>query len=136
MSLNRCFRAGDDRVNEHLGLAAIHTLWLREHNRLARELSLVNPHWSDEILLQETRRIVIAEIQHITYKEFLPVVLGESIVSAYDLKPQSSGFYTDYDINANPGVLNGVAAACLWFFASLMPKSIPFYDSVSLFMCL
>ncbi|ODN04056.1 Peroxidasin [Orchesella cincta] len=124
----RCFKAGDDRVNEHIGLAALHTMWLREHNRIARELSSVNPHWSDEVLFQEARRVVIAEIQHITYNEYLPVVLGQSIVADYGLKPKSSGFYTGYDINTNVGVLNAVGSAALWFFASLMPKTMPLYD--------
>ena len=45
-----CFQAGDDRVNEQPGLATVHTLWLREHNRVALELAAINPHWSDDRL--------------------------------------------------------------------------------------
>lgn len=53
-----CFRAGDSRVNEVLALIALHTLWLREHNRIAETLKLINDHWSPEIIYQETRKII------------------------------------------------------------------------------
>lgn len=69
--------AGDGRINQTPTLAVLHTLLLREHNRVADILSSLNPLWSDEKLYQETRKIVIAEIQHITYQEWLPLNFGK-----------------------------------------------------------
>jgi len=63
-------------VNEQPQLAVINTIWMREHNRIANILSNLNPTWSGETVFQETRRIVIAQLQHITYNEFLPTLLG------------------------------------------------------------
>ena len=70
---------GDSRANEQPGLTAFHTVWVREHNRLAKELSYLNPHWDDERLYQEARKINIAEMQHITYNEWYVLSLKNSI---------------------------------------------------------
>ena len=59
---------------------AMHTLWVREHNRIAKNLKLLRPYADDETLFQEARKIVIAELQHITYNEWLPVLFDESLV--------------------------------------------------------
>jgi len=44
---------------------------------VADALSQLNPSASDEWLFQEARRIVIAEMQHITYNEFLPIIFDD-----------------------------------------------------------
>lgn len=53
-----CFLAGDSRVSEIPPLSALHTLWLREHNRIAAGLKDLNGHWSREQVYQEARKIV------------------------------------------------------------------------------
>ena len=39
---------------------------MREHNRLARELRRINPHWDSETLYQEARKIqgAYAQVTH------------------------------------------------------------------------
>ena len=70
------FLAGDIRANEQIGLTAMHTLFVREHNKLCDDIRLIYPGAEAEQQYQLARKIVGAEIQVITYKEFLPALLG------------------------------------------------------------
>ena len=95
------FLAGDVRANEQIGLAATHTLFVREHNRLAEEIAAADPTLSDEEIYQAARKIVGAEIQAITYNEFLPLLLGEGALAAY----------SGYDNTVNASLSNEFSTA-------------------------
>ncbi|CAL8356561.1 unnamed protein product [Lota lota] len=104
-----CFQAGDSRANEHLGMIALHTVFLREHNRLVEKLYVLNPHWSPDTLYQEARKIMGAIHQILTWDHYLPRVLGESAIS--HLMPTYEGYNPDVD----PSVANVFAAAAFRF---------------------
>ncbi|XP_029697587.1 eosinophil peroxidase isoform X2 [Takifugu rubripes] len=104
-----CFQAGDSRANEHLGMIALHTLFLREHNRLVEELHLLNPHWSPDILYQEARKIMGAIHQILTWDHYLPRVLGEEAMVR--LMPP----YRGYNPNVDPSIANVFATAAFRF---------------------
>uniref|UniRef100_V9GWQ8 Peroxidasin n=1 Tax=Craspedacusta sowerbii TaxID=128124 RepID=V9GWQ8_CRASO len=108
-----CFLAGDHRVNEQLGLLAMHTLWMREHNRIARQLRRLNPHWQGEKIYQESRKIVGAEMQVITFNEWLPKVLGDHGMKLL-------GAYEGYDPNLDPSIFNAFATAAFRFGHTLI----------------
>lgn len=92
--------AGESRTNENLGLLGIQVLFMREHNRIATALSAVNPGWTDESLFQETRKIVIAIMQNIIYKEWLPLVIGQQYaINAGVLPIIGDGFFQGYNPN-------------------------------------
>ena len=66
-------------------LMAMHAIWVREHNRIANYLHVLNPYWNDEKLFQEARKIVAALMQHITYNEWLEVLFNETLVRPLSL---------------------------------------------------
>uniref|UniRef100_A0A8C3TFJ7 Peroxidasin like n=1 Tax=Chelydra serpentina TaxID=8475 RepID=A0A8C3TFJ7_CHESE len=108
-----CFLAGDHRVNEQLGLTAMHTLWFREHNRIARALLKMNPHWDGDTIYNEARKIVGAQMQHITYSHWLPKILGDHGI-------KMMGDYKGYNPNVNAGIINAFATAAFRFGHTLI----------------
>lgn len=112
------FVAGDLRVNEQTALAAIHTLFVREHNRLAVELQERHPDWDDERLYQEARRWVGAFLQSITFHEFLPALLGKEAI----------GPYRGYNPTLNPNILNEFSTAFFRVGHTMLTSEIPLLD--------
>lgn len=109
------FLAGDVRANEQIGLTAAHTLFAREHNRLVDELSaritagdallaaerdaaIGDPDngiaTQEDFIFEAARKIVGAQVQKITYTEFLPMLLGVDL----------TGTYAGYDETVDAGI--------------------------------
>ncbi|XP_054977322.1 thyroid peroxidase [Sorex araneus] len=104
-----CFLAGDGRATEVPSLAAVHTLWLREHNRLATALKALNSHWSADTVYQEARKLVGALHQIITMRDYLPKILGSQAIQ------QHIGPYEGYDSTVDPTVSNVFSTAAFRF---------------------
>ncbi|XP_060527405.1 peroxidase-like isoform X2 [Cylas formicarius] len=115
-----CYESGDPRVNFQPQLALMHTLWYREHNRVADELAALNAHWNDETLFQEARRVVVAEMQRITYAEWLPALLGSEASARI---ANSAG----YDAAVDGSVSNAFATAVMRSMKSLSDGAPKFY---------
>ena len=99
--LESLFVAGDVRANEQIGLTAMHTLFVREHNRLVDIVADQDPDLSSDEIYQLARKIVGAQNQAITFNEFLPVLLG----------PDAIGPYTGYDPSVDPTIASEFSAA-------------------------
>jgi hypothetical protein len=85
------FYAGDERAMEQVGLTVMHTLFMREPNYWAARVREAVPGLDDEGIYQRARAMVAAEMQCITYNEFLPVLLGEDALDPYE------GYQPDMD---------------------------------------
>ncbi|TMG57251.1 MAG: peroxidase [Chloroflexi bacterium] len=91
---NRAVVAGDVRANENIALTALHTLFAREHNRIVAALP---SYLTAEERFEIARRVVGAEIQYITYTQFLPAL-------GIQLEP-----YRGYQPSVNPALSNEFA---------------------------
>ncbi|XP_047998501.1 peroxidase-like isoform X2 [Leguminivora glycinivorella] len=116
-----CYLAGDIRMNQNPQLTVLQIVLLREHNRIADALAHLNPHWSDETIFQEARRINVAQYQHINYYEYLPIFLGhENMIKNKLIYPGVQGYVNDYNHNVDPSVLDEHATAAFRHFHTLI----------------
>lgn len=104
-----CFIAGDVRVDENIALTSLHTMFLREHNRLARQLKSLNPQWDSETLYQESRKIMGAYTQVFVFRDYLPHIVG------VDAMRRQLGRYPGYNPNVDPSIANVFATAAYRF---------------------
>ncbi len=104
------FVAGDVRANENPLLAAMHTVFVREHNLLCDEFAKKYPTWNDEQLYQHARKYVSGYIQAIVYEEWLPA-MGVHLppYEGYkpDVNPQLANLFTAAAFRMGHTLLNG-----------------------------
>jgi len=113
------FLAGDVRANEQIALTAMHTLFVREHNFWADVIRADVPDASGDQIYRVARAVVAAEIQCVTYREFLPIFLGSDALPPY----------TGYRGDVNPGISNEFATAAYRVGHSMLPASLARLDA-------
>ncbi|XP_050677729.1 chorion peroxidase-like [Leptidea sinapis] len=118
-NVSPCFDSGDNHANQILSLTALHTLFTREHNRIARALYKLNPHLDEEALFFETRRIVQAEFQNIVYKEWLPLLIGPKMMKMFKISTLD-GYSQVYDPSTNPSITAEFSGAAMRFGHSIV----------------
>jgi hypothetical protein len=117
---DQLYAAGDVRANENVELTAMQTLFVRNHNRIATELAGMDPKlfgfskWTDERLYQEARKINIAEAQIITYRAYLPDLLGGGSLTAY----------AGYNSNVDPSIATEFSTVAFRFGHSMLDNNI------------
>lgn len=116
----KCFVAADPRVHQNTMLTSMHTLFLREHNRIATALTKLNQYWNDERIYQETRKILTAMYQHIIYSELLPVLVSPEVAKLYELDPLVNRYFYQYNPNKYPNVANEFSTAAYRFGHTLV----------------
>ena len=119
------FHAGDVRANENPGLQSVHTVWVKEHNRIAEEIYKKFPDKTDEELFQEARKYLIAVWQHITYDEWLPMVIGEKAILDLGL---SNIKRSEYDPTQRPTIFQEFSTAAFRFGHGLIRSLIQMYE--------
>ncbi|MFT3909032.1 MAG: peroxidase family protein [Ferruginibacter sp.] len=107
---------GDIRGAEQPGLTSLHTLFVREHNRICDRL-YAQGYRKDEDIYQKARKEVGALIEAITYQEFLPA-LGISLSS-----------YHGYNSNVRPDVTNIFATAAYRIGHTMVADEVPLRDN-------
>lgn len=110
------FLAGDIRVTENDSLAAEHTVWVRNHNRIAHDLAEAHPDWTDDQIFQRARQINIAQFQNIVLNEWTPVLAGDPLP------------YQGYNPEESPEIADFFAIAALRVGHTLVNEEIQFID--------
>jgi hypothetical protein len=117
---SQLFAAGDRRANENVELMSLTTLFVRNHNRLAKFLATQNPAnygfsaWNDENLYQEARRLNIAQEEIITYTGYLPSIMGPNALPAY----------AGYNAGVNAGIATEFSTVGFRFGHSLLSSTV------------
>ena len=127
--LDAHFIAGDGRVNENIGLSAVHQVFHSEHNRLVADVErvltadgtalaewqLADGSWNGERIFQAAKFVNEMEYQHLVFEEFARKV-------APAINPFQPFAFTQTDLN--PAIYAEFAHAVYRFGHSMLTETI------------
>ena len=116
------FQAGDRRATEQPLLTVMHTLFVREHNRVCQKLSAIFPGRNEEFYYQKARSVVVAKWQHIVYNEYLPILVGPDLAAKVNVLRGT-------DPAGDPAIYNEFATAAYRMGHSMLKSFIRLLDN-------
>lgn len=112
------FLAGDHRANENPALVTMHTLFVREHNDICRELAQKFGNWKDQKLYQVARKINEAQFQFIVLNEYYPAMAGRRLRR-----------YKGYNANVNPSIIDTFSTAAFRVGHTMVGNKLTMYNT-------
>ena len=113
--------AGDLRANENVTLTSIHTVWSRNHNFHADNLTAAGFEGTAEELFQAAKILNEAEYQRVVFGEFADMLIG-------GIRGNGSHGHDQYNPNATASISHEFAAAVYRVGHSLIGQTITVMD--------
>lgn len=110
-----CFTCGDFRNSLHPALIPVHTIFIKEHNRLADRVKTARSQMSDQEIYQLVRKVMIGMWQHVVYNEYIPKYLPRRTIRNFGLRPLTNGVHRGYSSAQDPSISAEFAGAAFRF---------------------
>lgn len=110
---------GDTRGDVHPGFTLLVTAQLRYHNKIAEQLAVIRTDWDDDRLYQESKKIVTAMHQHITYTQWVDSLLG-----THDLRTNDRKLHEDFYRAGTDPSISAIFATSAFRLHTLVPGSL------------
>jgi len=75
--------SGDLRALLDMPLTTMHTLFMREHNRIAQAIKTAEPNVNGDVVFARAKAVNIAEYQRVVYEQYLVPLLGNNSLPTY-----------------------------------------------------
>lgn len=112
-----CYMAGDSRVNANPYTIILYTIFLRNHNQIAKKLINENSVLTDDEIFAKAKELNTKIYREIIFEEWLPILIGTenmNKLSKEKLKKQKGGSLE---------VSNEFGVAAARFYYSMIPSS-------------
>lgn len=113
----KCYMAGDSRVNSNPYTILLYTIFLRNHNQIAKKLMNENSILSSEEIFEKAKELNIKAYRQIVFNEWLPILIGAGNMDKMANEKLAKQNVEDLEVSNEFGV------AAARFYYSMIPST-------------
>lgn len=113
----KCYMAGDSRVNSNPYTILLYTIFLRNHNQIAMKLMNENSILSSEEIFEKAKELNIKAYRQIVFNEWLPILIGAGNMDKMANEKLAKQNVEDLEVSNEFGV------AAARFYYSMIPST-------------